>query len=209
MGNTRGDATRMRLILVAERLFAERGLESVTLAEIGEVAEQRNTRVVNYHFGDRRGLLLAILKLRTTQTAERRLELCDKVLATTTAGTPERLRGLVEAYTVALAEQRHVGNYLGLVSRLETDYGRWDGYMAEFNPSWKAFVELLRAELPHLSQRAFAQRLEAVSILQTHMLATRERRERDGRPAKPAVYAEWLADVIDIELGVFLVTPSD
>src|SRR3546814_3777931 len=46
-------ATRARLVGTAERLFADRGIESVTLAEINIAAGQRNKNATHYHFGDK------------------------------------------------------------------------------------------------------------------------------------------------------------
>ena len=55
------DATRARIVAVAERLFAERGIDAVSLIQIAKEADQRNRTAIQYHFGDKRGLLDAIL----------------------------------------------------------------------------------------------------------------------------------------------------
>lgn len=54
-------ATRAKLIAVAERLFADRGIEGVSLAEINRVARQRHSNACQYHFGSKDGLIQAIL----------------------------------------------------------------------------------------------------------------------------------------------------
>ena len=54
-------ATRAKLITVAERLFAEKGIEGVSLAEINRVARQRHSNACHYHFGSKDGLIQAIL----------------------------------------------------------------------------------------------------------------------------------------------------
>jgi AcrR family transcriptional regulator len=56
-----GQDTRARLITAAERLFAERGVDGVSLNEINRDAGQRNASALQYHFGDRAGLLKAIM----------------------------------------------------------------------------------------------------------------------------------------------------
>ena len=53
--------TRARLIAVAERLLAARSIEGVSLNEISKAAGQRNSNVCQYHFGNKQGLLQAIL----------------------------------------------------------------------------------------------------------------------------------------------------
>jgi AcrR family transcriptional regulator len=70
-----GTSTRDKLIDAAARLFAERGIESVSLAEIVRASGQRNTSAVQYHFGGRDDLLLAILERYVPVIRARRLEL--------------------------------------------------------------------------------------------------------------------------------------
>lgn len=55
------DGTRERLITAAERLFAERGIDGVSLREITRVSGARNAIAVQYHFDDRIGVIRAIL----------------------------------------------------------------------------------------------------------------------------------------------------
>jgi AcrR family transcriptional regulator len=68
-------STREKLLDAAARLFAERGIDAVSLAEIVRASGQRNTSAVQYHFGGRDDLLLAILELYVPVIRARRLEL--------------------------------------------------------------------------------------------------------------------------------------
>lgn len=54
---TKSARTRTRLLTAAGRIFAERGYQEATIAEICEQA-QANIAAVNYHFGDKRNLYL-------------------------------------------------------------------------------------------------------------------------------------------------------
>ena len=62
--NASGESTRVMLMEVAERLFATRGIEAVTLREIQQAAGQSNTSVIRYHFGSRDGLIRALISYR-------------------------------------------------------------------------------------------------------------------------------------------------
>lgn len=62
--NASGESTRVMLMEVAERLFATRGIEAVTLREIQLAAGQSNTSVIRYHFGSREGLIRALISYR-------------------------------------------------------------------------------------------------------------------------------------------------
>lgn len=68
----------MRLIRAAERLFAERGIEVVSLREISRAAGQGNTNALQYHFGDRDGVLDAILQRHGRDLDVRRWALLDE-----------------------------------------------------------------------------------------------------------------------------------
>ncbi len=55
---------REQMILAAERLIAERGIDAVSLREIGATAGQRNNSAAQYHFGTKEGLVAAIYEYR-------------------------------------------------------------------------------------------------------------------------------------------------
>jgi AcrR family transcriptional regulator len=59
--STTGRDTRERLIDAAERLFAAEGVNAVSLREIVRESGARNVTALQYHFGDRRALLRAVL----------------------------------------------------------------------------------------------------------------------------------------------------
>lgn len=65
------DSTRTRLIIAAERLFAEQGA-GVSTREIGKAAGQSNKSVVAYHFGSRADLVLAIARHHAPDIEQRR-----------------------------------------------------------------------------------------------------------------------------------------
>lgn len=73
----RSAATRNKIIQVAVRLFAERGLEGVSLNDINKAAGQRNKNATHYHFGSKEGLLQAILDKHEPPIAKRRDQLLD------------------------------------------------------------------------------------------------------------------------------------
>jgi len=60
------------LIRAAERLFAEQGIDSVSMRQIGEAARMRMAGTVAYHFGDKDGLIRAIIEDRDARIDERR-----------------------------------------------------------------------------------------------------------------------------------------
>jgi AcrR family transcriptional regulator len=71
-----GDA-RSRILRAAGQLLAENGVEGVSLREITRSAGQRNTTALQYHFGDREGLLRALMDLHVPRVSVRRHALID------------------------------------------------------------------------------------------------------------------------------------
>ena len=71
--------TREKLVDTARRLFAERGVDPVSLREISRAAEQRNVSALQYHFGDREGLLRAVLAPHEREVDARRRAVLDEL----------------------------------------------------------------------------------------------------------------------------------
>lgn len=91
-----GDDARARLIDTAERLFAERGVEGVSIREITREAGV-NVAAVHYHFGSKDALLHAVLDRNIEPLTARRGELLDAALAAAD-GAPLSVEQLLEAF---------------------------------------------------------------------------------------------------------------
>jgi AcrR family transcriptional regulator len=93
-------STREMLLDAAARLFAERGIDNVSIAEIVRTAGQRNTSAVNYHFGSRDEVLRAVLARHVPVIAERRRQLLEEA-----QGRPDTdVRSAAEAIVRPLTE---------------------------------------------------------------------------------------------------------
>ncbi len=197
MSNAAGHATRRRLIIAAERLFAERGFDAVPLASIAEAAGQRNVAAANYYFGDRDGVLRAIWDYRLPQVVERQQELLDKVRGGAATSRDDRMRSLLRAFVIPLAEQIRVGHFIGFLSRLQTDLGRVDRYVDErwMRLTQEIFLEM-RSHCRETGPR-FENRAIAIGILTVHMLATRQL--LIGRTEGFLSEEECLSDLIAIQ----------
>src|SRR3954447_14942223 len=97
----RGDDARTALVEQAERLFAERGIEAVSLRDVSAAAGQRNHSAAQYHFGDRPGLVAAVYENRMRHVDARRH---GYVAALDEVGRADDVRGLVEATVVPLLD---------------------------------------------------------------------------------------------------------
>ena len=88
--------TRTCILDVAERLFAEQGLERVSIRDIIQTAHL-NLGAINYHFGTKQQLIAAIFERRLVPLDQERLRLLDAVEKTAGAKAP-KLEDVLEAF---------------------------------------------------------------------------------------------------------------
>jgi AcrR family transcriptional regulator len=95
-----GLETKQRLVDAAERLFAEQGVENVKLVDVSREAGQKNRNAAQYHFGDRAGLINAVLDKHTGVIANQRREMLDLL-----ERTPHpSMRKMVEALVLPVVD---------------------------------------------------------------------------------------------------------
>lgn len=113
--------TRDKLLDAAARLFAERGIDNVPIAEIVRVAGQRNASAVHYHFGNRDEVLRELLARHVPAIHDRRVELLDKARA-----QPDTdVRSAVEAIVRPITELARRGWRERAYLQIGSELTRW------------------------------------------------------------------------------------
>ncbi len=205
MGRRDKDDTKLLLIETAERLFADRGLDGVSLRQINVASGQRNASALHYHFGSRDALLAAIFEHRMAQIDIRRNEMVDELVANARSND---LRAIMETKILPLAEQldpcSEGNNYLRFFAEIwsnpKVDFrnfvaGKYDRGVTRAN-------ELAIKTLSHLPERIVRQRLiiEMGSTITT--LAELERRmAKDGRQTANSDAKLAIENIIDMATG--------
>lgn len=110
--------TRDRLIAAAEELYYERGIESVSLREIGRKAEAKNVLAVQYWFKDRDGLVRAILEKHRVDVDVRRHTILDIYEAEGRCDMRAFAEALVRPLAAKLDQGVSGAGYLRVVSDL-------------------------------------------------------------------------------------------
>jgi AcrR family transcriptional regulator len=206
--------TREELLLVGERLFAEAGVDGVSLRQISAAAGQGNNNAVQYHFGSKAGLVQAILEHRRERVDLRRFTL---IAAARASGRMDDPRTLVEAMLLPLAEELRDpdSRYLTVLSQNFQFWSMPGHPMAE--PFHRAFgesasgivvAELLRQHLHDLPEPIRSHRSRAAWALFVHVLADRERAEHDDPDGERISFELLVADLIDAGVALITAPPS-
>jgi AcrR family transcriptional regulator len=208
-----GSVTRQRLIEVAERLFAERGIAGVSLREIGATAGQRNTAAARYHFGSKEGLVDAIFQHRMSPINARRLEMLTEF---DREGRGHDLRALAEAYLYPLSEMlgevgrpswylRFCTHAAYLEGTAPNDLGR-----QEWTRGMHIVKTRLHAALADFPAEVVADRWSLFAGYMAHALADRELLVQHGRTAQLSERSVFLAGLVDTAVALVAapVSPS-
>jgi AcrR family transcriptional regulator len=110
--------TRTRLILTAERLFGERGIDAVPLGDVVAAAGQRNASALQYHIGGREQLITAILDYRRAAMDARRMDLLDSYAnAGVTMDEGAIAAGIIMPLVELMLSNPSGGNYICFLSQ--------------------------------------------------------------------------------------------
>jgi AcrR family transcriptional regulator len=192
--NSIGKATRERIIITAERLFAQRGIGGPSLEEIGLTTGQRNKTVVHYYFGDRDGLVRAIIEHRAASTNGMRARMLADMIA---EGRQPDVRSLVSIIVLPVAEQLVPDNhYVGFLAQLTLERG-------PFHPGDELTTvsEALRRLVPDLPPEIFD--LRFALALDTNILTLAHIQRQGARRQSTVPLDLRVADLIEVISGVF------
>lgn len=180
MGTPKPNETLDRVLVAAEKLFAENGYDGTTLRQITQLANV-NLAAVNYHHGAKESLYLEIIRHRLQPLNESRLKaLTEAEQQAAGALVPLEVlvdimaRPLFELYADADHGGRNAARLIGrsLVEPLPFMTKLLD---AEFQPVMSRFGQALRRHAPALSPEDFLWRLSFVVGAMLHALATLHR----------------------------------
>jgi len=193
-------STGLQLLLTAERLFAQRGIDGASLRQIAAEAGSANNSAVRYHFGTKPELLQAIFAHRLGDLQRHRALLGARA-------DPDDLRARVEAHLLPLLELAEApdNHYVSFVEQLQRAGA--EGVLVdqpEVRRSRTEFVAGMRCLLPHLPEPARTLRIEHAQDLGLHLAAERERAVDRAEPRVP--FALYVSAVVDGITG-FLSAP--
>lgn len=199
-----GPSAKQQLVLTAERLFAQRGLDGVPLRQIGTEAGMANKSAVQYHFGSKESLVHAIL-LNRLEHLTRRRELLK-------ARTPtDDLRAVVEAHQLPLIELAEDENcfylpFLEQLLRYDSSVSPLAALPGTHLESHQDYVARVGALIKHVPQPLRDSRIDRVSAMCVHACADRHRARAFGLTVPS--YALHVSELLDGFVALLTVTPS-
>jgi AcrR family transcriptional regulator len=191
-----------QIILAGERLFAANGLDGVSLREIGAAAGSGNNSAVQYHFGSKEQLVVAIFEYRLPYLEERRQLLIAQ-------RQPNDLRSWVECYVLPILEQGEIAGsrYLSFVSMLQQHQRRdlFEAIPEAYRERTRAFCQHVGVLLPHLPDPLRSHRIHQAIDFSVHAASSRERAQAKGQDVLS--FAVHVTDLLDGLVG-FLEAPG-
>lgn len=192
------------LLLTAQKLFAEKGIDAVSMREVARESGQRNNSALHYHFGSKEALIQAILQRGMHKIDTLRNEYLDRVFVEQRHGD---LRALVEAMVWPLAT--------GLATTQMNSYVRFLA-AAQMHPEidlaastredgergFRRLQELLELALPQVAPLLLRQRFLSCVAFMLFSLADFERlKSRRGKNQRGFDLHRAIENLIDMMCG--------
>lgn len=145
---SKGLPTKDRIIEVAERLFAEKGLDGASMRDITDAAGV-NLAAVNYHFGSKDGLISAVFHRHFGPLNEERLAMLESVEAAAGNGPP-MLEAVLEAFIRPAVTREHDSRFSLLMGRCMSEPVKYiDVHIRpHFEPLMRRFDSSVARALP-------------------------------------------------------------
>ncbi len=197
--------TRRQLIMAAEKLFAEAGIDGVSLRQINVAAGQKNSSAAHYHFGSKGALILSIYEQRMEKVNERRVEQLREAI---TAGIQHDVRTLVSVIVQPIVAEIDAdetgGNYIRFMAQaighpqldlLKLQTQEHSGGLADT-------INLLYEALPDIPKVLVGQRFGLALEQIVHGLADREKLRNAQKTGPFEIDAElFVQNLIDVITG--------
>ena len=210
-GGAELESTRDRILDFAEHMFAESGIDKVTIRAVTAAASV-NVAAVHYHFGSKDELLRAIFVRHLSGTLERQKARLSTFIPSGDKETDVRhlmLAFLEPATEIDCAENNY--RFSRLLGQLSVHDENLPSDMFHYvqKEVTDAYQAALRQILPKLSQSNLAWRLEFVIGILGHASRVRARLQLNSqrRPAH-ANPDDFLPELVNAAVAIFCAPPT-
>jgi AcrR family transcriptional regulator len=193
------EATRMRILRSAERLYADRGFDGASLREIAIAAHQGNNNAVQYHFGGREQLIEAIFHQRVAEMEPERQAMLEEAEAAGKLDDVGALLAILSMPHLSLCDVKghhpHAGFMLHYLVRHTPD-GTARGLSTTFlgAPAMLRLLDLLQRQLTDLPADIAQTRITLGALMFLNLLVRHDAANPDG--GDPVSLARHATDTI-------------
>ena len=205
-------AAREQLIAAAEHLFAESGIDAVSLRQINVAAGQKNSSAAHYHFGTKEALILSIYQVRMEHVNKRRMLMLEHIEQT---GQQKNIRTLVEVIIhpiVAEIDADDSGRYYIRFMAQAIGHPQLDLVTLskqEHSSGLAQTLKLLRKALPDTPDLIFGQRFGLAFEQIIHSLSDREKLRRMPNNAFEIDASLFVSNLVDCISGAISAPVSE
>jgi AcrR family transcriptional regulator len=203
---TTSEETKNQIKAAAQMLFAQRGVDGVTVQEIVNAAAQRNNAALHYHFGSKEELIRQMVVDGAAVLDRRRREMLDELKA---RGGPRNIRDIMLVLmmpVIELGEDERWRGYIRFTSNLQASDP--ETLRAALNHRWNSgyveCFEYLKKILPLpaaiIEQRLSIFMIYANAILSAHEAALEKRHARSSRLWSQPFTIENMLDTLEAAL---------
>ncbi|WP_430330795.1 TetR/AcrR family transcriptional regulator [Rhodococcus sp. ACT016] len=197
------------MIEAAERMFAERGIDGVSMRDVAAAAGQKNNSAVQYHFGGRDGLVLEVFRRRMSEINRSRAAFLAKL---DEEGRGHDVRGLVEAVVVPLADYLRTSGtdsyYAQFIARVSPSVDILNPDLSEVTEASREVSGRLMRALDHLPRRVAVIRVDLMLNMAVSALAVFEQRRNSGNPVVDTDFDETVRHLVDMSVGALAAPAS-
>ena len=188
------ESTKQRLITAAEVLFAERGIDAVSLREINAASGLRNATALQYHFRDRQTLVRAVLGKHHGAVESGRHAMLDHYRAAGVDDLRALAGALVRPSAAKLAYADGGRNYLRIQAQVVNRAELAPNHAVSRNPRdsinrWRQMVGPL---LPDVAVRRLHHRFTAIRVSATELA----RRAAGAQRRDDELFISHLVDLV-------------
>lgn len=206
----RSDSLRTQAVLIstAERLFAERGLEAVSLSEINRDAGQRNKSALHYHFGSRDGLLKALLEKHRLRLDQERMAMLEDYGAADELSLHDAVSIIVRPLARRLGDHEDGGvHYIRIMAQLSATPGHPlnDWLFNHLPPAFAAIAPVLYRHIPRAPTLLRMRRTQLMNGTMFHALLLETYSSPDDFPSPEEHRTQqelYINDLIDSICGM-------
>ncbi|MFP3555618.1 helix-turn-helix domain-containing protein [Paraburkholderia sp. SIMBA_049] len=204
-----GVETRARLKEEAQRLFALRGLEGVSVQDIISAAGQRNSASLRYYFGNKLELARELVVDGAQLIDEDRQARLNKLEAEGDI-TVRAVLGALTFPMLELAERTGQATYIRMIANLQLNNRAFlrEALEDKWNHGYRRCNALLRELLPYVPAAIIDHRLSLVGIFGNAALAAWEASKDSGEPGRLWSPHFAMANLMDTFESILVSDPS-